>query len=43
MYLEDIEGIIFGGISSRFWMLRKHMICKNVKKMVDGILPFFSW
>jgi len=23
-YLNDILGIIFGGVSSRFWMLRKH-------------------
>lgn len=23
--IEDIQGIIFGGLSSRFWMLRKHI------------------
>jgi hypothetical protein len=24
-YIEDITGILFGGTSTRFWMLRKHM------------------
>ena len=23
--VDDIHGIIFGGLSSRFWMLRKHI------------------
>ena len=23
-YVEDIKGIMFGGLHSRFWMLRKH-------------------
>jgi hypothetical protein len=23
--LDQVEGILFGGISSRFWMLRKHL------------------
>jgi len=23
-YVSDIKGICFGGINSRFWMLRKH-------------------
>jgi len=27
--LSDIQGIIIGGISSRFWMLRKHMNMLN--------------
>ena len=25
--INNIEGIIFGGLSSRFWLFRKHMIC----------------
>jgi hypothetical protein len=24
-HVDEIQGIIFGGISSRFWMLRKHI------------------
>lgn len=43
MALDDIQGILYGGLSSRFWMLRKHMICSNVKKMVDGLTAFYSW
>lgn len=43
MVLNDIQGILFGGLSSRFWMLRKHIICSNVKKLVDHKAPFFSW
>jgi len=23
-YVNDVKGIVFGGINSRFWMLRKH-------------------
>ena len=23
--LSDIQGIVFGGVSSRYWMLRKHI------------------
>jgi hypothetical protein len=41
-YMSEIEGIIFGGMSSRFWMLRKHI---NSMKLVDieKKSPFFSW
>lgn len=24
--LADIKGILFGGISSRFWLMRKHLL-----------------
>lgn len=30
--IEDIEGLIFGGLSSRFWMFRKHMICLDIAR-----------
>ena len=29
--LDEIEGFLYGGLSSRFWMLRKHMISLGVK------------
>ena len=41
--LDDIESIIYGGTSSRFWMLRKHMITMNVKKVKKGQAAFYAW
>jgi|TARA_B110000285_G_scaffold127678_1_gene143872 hypothetical protein len=40
--VDDIEGIVYGGISSRFWLFRKHI------NSIDSIqelqnLPFFAW
>jgi len=43
MKLKDIKGIIYGGLSSRFWMLRKHMISNSVKKTLIGNAPFYAW
>lgn len=40
---SDIKGIIYGGISSRFWMLRKHMIQMDTQKFVNGMVPFYAW
>ena len=40
---SEIKGIIFGGISSRFWMLRKHMIQMDTQKFVAGMVPFYAW
>ena len=39
--VNDIKGIIFGGVSSRFWMLRKHISSLNGKDLKS--LPFFAW
>ena len=40
--VENIQGIIFGGISSRFWLLRKHI--NSIESVSDlQQLPFFSW
>ena len=37
--LKDMKGFIYGGISSRFWLLRKHLnLVDDVKKM-----PFYTW
>ena len=42
--LEDVEGIIYGGISSRFWMLRKHLCSLNpVDHKKGDKIPFHSW
>jgi len=29
-YLDDIEGIVMGGTTSRFWIYRKHMCSMDV-------------
>ena len=51
--ISDIEGIVFGGTSSRFWIYRKHKcsldfnLIKNdtlsTKKARRTSLPFYSW
>jgi hypothetical protein len=40
-HISDIQGIIYGGISSRFWMLRKHFASMKQETLED--LPFYSW
>ena len=40
--VKDIQGIIFGATSSRFWMLRKHLI-ENEKYTDEKHIPFYSW
>lgn len=32
-YVNDIQGIIVGGINSRFWMLRKHFNSMSVHEL----------
>lgn len=39
--ISEITGFIFGGFSSRFWMMRKHVNSIN-RKQLDQ-LPFFCW
>jgi hypothetical protein len=39
--IDDIEAIIFGGQSSRFWMLRKCINSMSKKELAE--LPFYSW
>ena len=36
--IEEIQGITFGPISSRFWIYRKHI--NSVKNLE---MPFYSW
>ena len=40
-YVSDIESFVFGGFSSRFWLLRKHINSMDTVKIGD--LPFFCW
>ena len=39
--LSEIEGFVYGGFSSRFWMLRKHISSMHVDNLDQ--LPFHSW
>lgn len=39
--VSDIENILFGGMSSRFWMLRKHI--NSLDDECFKSLPFYSW
>lgn len=39
--LEDIKGFTFGGFSSRFWMLRKHINSMDRESLKT--LPFYCW
>jgi hypothetical protein len=39
--IKDIQNIIYGGMSSRFWMYRKHII--SMRKEDLKIVPFNSW
>ena len=41
--LSDIDGFVFGGMSSRFWCLRKHMNTMDLSKVRKGEVPFYSW
>ena len=40
-YISDITNIIFGGLSSRFWILRKHFNSMNLMELRN--MPFYSW
>ena len=41
--LDEIKGILFGGISSRFWMLRKHLNSLCVSHYRTEKVPFYAW
>ena len=40
-YISEINHILYGGISFRFWMLRKHFNSLMREDLED--LPFYSW
>jgi len=39
--VSDITGFVYGGLSSRFWMLRKYINSLTNKELND--MPFYSW
>lgn len=39
--VSDIQSIVFGGVRSRFWLLRKHFNSMSVLELQD--IPFHSW
>ena len=41
--LSEIKGIIYGGFSSRFWMLRKYYNSLGKLKYKKGEVPFYAW
>lgn len=38
---EDIQGITFGPLGSRFWIYRKHIT--TMDKCCETDMPFFGW
>lgn len=42
-YLDDVTGLVFGGTSTRFWMLRKHMNTFTPQEYRTMNIPFYSW
>lgn len=42
-WLSDIQGIVYGGHSSRFWIYRKHMISLDASNLIkDKEIPNFN-
>ena len=42
--IEDIVGITTNGMSSRFWMLRKHINMMDIKLFSnEKLIPFYAW
>lgn len=41
--LRDVEGFVYGGLSSRFWIFRKHFNMMEPKDFNRETVPFFSW
>lgn len=41
--LSNIVGIIYGGLSSRFWLYRKHMNYMSFSSVKNGQAAFYAW
>jgi hypothetical protein len=41
--LDRIKSFVVGGLSSRFWAMRKHINMMTAKDMDNHGLPFYSW
>ena len=42
-YLDEIENFVYGPFTSRFWMLRKHMLLLDHSKCCTSDQPFYAW
>lgn len=40
-YISEIQSFVFGGFTSRFWLLRKHINSMEAKDLDQ--LPFYAW
>ena len=40
--MDDLEGFVYGPITSRFWMLRKLIQNMEKAKLLEGA-PFYAW
>lgn len=41
--LDEIQGIIFGGVSSRFWMMRKHFSSLPTNELKSSNMALYAW
>ena len=39
--MDEINGFLYGGMSARFWMMRKHINLLSKKDL--NKLPLYSW
>jgi len=39
--LSEIEGFVYGGLTSRFWVARKHIVSLEPEELDH--LPFYCW
>lgn len=39
--VKDIKAFVYGGFTSRFWLMRKHISSMEVPQLRS--LPFYSW
>ena len=42
-YLDKVQSFVYGGVSSRFWMLRKHINTKVKNNLFEEKVPFYAW
>lgn len=41
--ISDVESIVYGGASSRFWIFRKHINSMNIQDIKANKMPFYAW
>ena len=41
-YLSDIKSFVYGPFTSRFWMMRKHLMLTDKSKLKRDA-PFYAW